>query len=70
MTLFFLMELEIRSQRNIISMFNIMGGTSFGSIIIACLNCPTVLNSKKPLYLTKDIVSKWTKLVKTAFDKD
>ena len=67
MALIFLMELEIRTQRNITGLFNIMGGTSFGAIIISCLNCPTVLNSKKPMYQTKDILSRWTKMVPKAF---
>ena len=59
--LIILMELEIRAQRNISSLFNIMGGTSFGAIIAACLNYPTVLNSKKPMYMTKDLISLWSR---------
>lgn len=56
-----LMELELRSKRNISSMFNMIGGTSFGSIIAACLNQPTLLNSKKPKFMTRDIMSFWNR---------
>ena len=51
-----LMELELRSKKNISAMFNLMGGSSFGAIITACLNYPTLLNLKKPKYMTKDIL--------------
>lgn len=57
--LIILMELEIRSKRNIASMFNIIGGTSFGAIIAACLNMPSLLNPNKPKFLTKDIFVQW-----------
>ena len=56
-----LMELELRSKRNISSMFNMVGGTSFGAIIASCLNYPTLLNAKKPKYMTKDILSIWNR---------
>lgn len=44
MSIIFLMELELRSKRNASSMFNMVGGTSFGSIVAACLTYPTLLN--------------------------
>lgn len=55
------MELEIRSKRNISSMFNLIGGTSFGAIIASLLNYPTLLNSKKPKYTTKEIMGMWNR---------
>lgn len=61
MSVIFLMELEIRSKRNISSMFNLVGGTSFGAIVASLLNYPTLLNSKKPKYTTKDIMGMWNK---------
>jgi patatin-like phospholipase/acyl hydrolase len=62
-----LMELELRSKKNISAMFNMVGGTSFGSIIAACLNFPTLLNVKKPKYMTKDILNKWNRDVPNIF---
>lgn len=56
MSIILLMELELRSKKNISAMFNLMGGSSFGAIIAACLNYPTLLNLKKPKYMTKDIL--------------
>ena len=67
MTIVFLMELELRSKRNISSMFNMIGGTSFGAIIAACLTYPTLLNKKKPKFMTKDIMSKWNRDVPKVF---
>lgn len=66
----FLMELEIRSKRNITSMFNMIGGTSFGAIIAACLTYPTLLNDKKPKFLTKDIMSYWNRQLPKIFSND
>lgn len=68
MSVMILMELELRSKRNISSMFNMIGGTSFGAIIAACLNYPTLLNAKKPKYMTKDILSAWNKDVPKIFN--
>ena len=62
-----LMELELRSKKNISAMFNMVGGTSFASIIAACLNYPTLLNKKKPKYMTKDILNKWNKDIPNIF---
>lgn len=66
----FLMELELRSKRNISSMFNLVGGTSFGAIIAACLTYPTLLNKKKPKFMSKDILSLWNRKVPTVFTND
>ena len=55
-----LMELELRSKRNISSMFNMVGGSSFGAIIAACLTYPTLLNKKKPKFMSRDIMSHTT----------
>ena len=62
-SIIFLMELEIRSKRNISAMFNMVGGTSFGAIVASLLNIPTLLNVKKPKYTTKDILSIWDKKI-------
>lgn len=66
--LIILMELEIRSARNVSCLFNMMGGTSFGAIIAASLNYPSALNSKKPKYLTRDILNKWNRQIPKIFD--
>ena len=68
--LIFLMELELRSKRNISSMFNMIGGTSFGAIVAACLTYPSLLNEKKPKFMTKDILSMWNKDVPKIFSND
>lgn len=69
--LIILMEFEIRSKRNISSMFNLVGGTSFGAIIAACLNLPCLLNPNKPKFLTMDILKVWNrKLPKVFFNNE
>lgn len=69
-SLVFLMELELRSKRNISAMFNMVGGTSFGSIIAACLTYPTILNKRKPKFLTRDIISRWNNTVPKIYSND
>lgn len=68
--LIFLMEFELRSKRNISSMFNMIGGSSFGSIIAACLTYPTLMNERKPKFLTKDILSLWNREVPKIFSNE
>ena len=65
-----LMELELRSKRNISSMFNMVGGSSFGAIIAACLTYPTLLNKKKPKFMSRDIMSLWNRKVPKVFSND
>ena len=57
----FLMEIELRSKHNICSMFDLVGGTSFGAIIAACLTYPCLLNQKRPKYSTLDIMNMFNK---------
>ena len=68
--LIFLMELELRSKRNISSMFNMVGGTSFGGFIAACLTYPTLLNKKKPKFMSKDILSIWNRKIPKVFSNE
>lgn len=63
MSVIILMELELRTKRNITSMFNMIGGTSTGAIIASALNFPTWLNPKKPKYNSKDLLTMFNKNV-------
>ena len=67
MSIIMIMELELRSKRNASSMFNMIGGTSFGSIVAACLTYPTLINSKKPKFMSRDIMSLWNREVPKMF---
>ena len=64
------MEFELQSKRNISAMFNLVGGTSFGSIIAGALTYPTLLNKKKPKFMTKDVLSRWNKDIPKIFTDD
>ena len=63
----FLLELEIRTQRYTSSMFNLMGGTSFGSIVAAGLNFPTWVDETKPKYTSSDLLNLFHRHIKDIF---
>ena len=70
MSVIILMELELRTKRNITSLFNMVGGTSTGAILAAALNFPTWLNPKKPKYNSKDLLTLFNKNVVKMFTND
>lgn len=70
MSVIVLMELELRTKRNISSMFNMVGGTSTGAILAAALNYPTWLNPKKPKYNSKDLLTLFNRNIVKMFTND
>lgn len=61
LALVFLFELEIRLKRNICTMFDMVGGTGFGGLIAAALNISSIVNEKKPKYMTHELLNFFSK---------
>jgi len=55
--LIFLFELEIRTRRNISTMFDLMGGTGFGAILASALNISSQVNTRTPKYTASELIS-------------
>jgi Patatin len=55
-TLVFLYEMEIRFQRHISTMFDIIGGSGFGALIAAALSVPSQVDPTKPKYSARDLI--------------